>query len=185
MRDRIRCSFSVVVMSLLLLVSGSGPVATAAPRAPTYAIRELGTLGGPDSVCQGINDRGQVVGWASTAAGAHHAFLWEAGRGMQDLGTLGGNYSFAYAINAPGQVVGESQTAAGPIHAFLWEAGRGMQDLGTLGGHHSSAVAINARGQVVGRPGFLWGGYRHAEPGPARLYSGLGHQRAGPGGGVV
>jgi hypothetical protein len=41
MRDRIGSSFTVV-MFLLLLVSGFGPVATATPRAPTYTIIDLG-----------------------------------------------------------------------------------------------------------------------------------------------
>ena len=48
MRDRIRCSFAVVVvMFLLLLASGSGPVATANPPARTYTLIDLGTLGRP------------------------------------------------------------------------------------------------------------------------------------------
>ena len=151
MRDRIRCSFTVVVPFILLLVSGSGPLATATPRAPTYTIIDLGTLGGVCcSTASGISARGQVVGYSAAAPGEPHAFLWEARTGMQDLGTLGGTISIASGINARGQVVGASDTAAGPDHAFLWEAGTGMQDLGTLGGPYSTALGINARGQVVG-----------------------------------
>jgi probable HAF family extracellular repeat protein len=99
-------------------------------------MQDLGTLGGEWSVAHGINARGQIVGSSDTAAGTEHAFLWEAGTGMQDLGTLGGfdSTAYAYDINARGQIVGASYTAAGPGHAFLWEAGTGMQDLGTLGG---------------------------------------------------
>jgi probable HAF family extracellular repeat protein len=78
MRDRIGLSFAFVPL-LLLLVSGSGPVATANPPAPTYTIIDLGTLGGSRSVAYSINARGQVVGDSGTAAGAQHAFLWEAG----------------------------------------------------------------------------------------------------------
>jgi probable HAF family extracellular repeat protein len=114
MRDRIRCIFSVVVISLLLLVSGSGPVATANPLGPTYTLIDLGTLGGPlGSEALGINARGQVVGYAGTAAGQTHAFLWEAGTGMQDLGA-----GVAQGINARGQIVGGDSG-----RAVLWEPG--------------------------------------------------------------
>jgi probable HAF family extracellular repeat protein len=51
------------------------------------AMRDLGTLGGPDSAAHGINDRADVVGKAITAAGEQHAFRWSAGT-MTDLGTL-------------------------------------------------------------------------------------------------
>ena len=166
MRDRIRCSFAVVVMFLLLLASGSGPVATANPPARTYTLIDLGTLGGLSSWALDINDRGQVVGYSNPAGGSNdRAFLWEASTGMQDLGTLGGPDSLALGINARGQVVGYSNM--GPpnsSHAFLWEAGSGMQDLGTMPSYsfQSFAFGINARGQVVGASAATNEGPAHA-----------------------
>lgn len=50
-------------------------------------MRDLGTLGGPDSAAHGINDRADVVGKSVTASGESHAFRWSAGT-MTDLGTL-------------------------------------------------------------------------------------------------
>ncbi|MCC6791468.1 MAG: hypothetical protein IT336_07290, partial [Thermomicrobiales bacterium] len=44
----------------------------------------LGTLGGSQSEAYAINDAGQVVGWALTADGDPHAFVWQAGA-MIDL----------------------------------------------------------------------------------------------------
>src|SRR5437899_436929 len=41
-----------------------------------YAITDLGTLGGPSSEANAINNRGQIVGKADTAKGFTHAFLW-------------------------------------------------------------------------------------------------------------
>ena len=74
-------------------------------------MQDLGGLGGVYYVgsdragsvgsANAINDAGQVVGAAYTRArdtvSPQHAFLWEAGRGMQDLGTLGGFDSEASA----------------------------------------------------------------------------------------
>src|SRR5690349_15494289 len=60
---------------------------------------DLGTLGGNTSYASSINNLGQVVGGAETAAGRFHAFITGLnGVGMIDLGTLGGRESYAYDI---------------------------------------------------------------------------------------
>ena len=92
----------------------------AAPTAAQSTMTDLGTLGGRSSYASGINARGQVVGFSTTASGEIHAFLWENGT-MTDLGTLGGRWSEARGTNARGQVVGRSETASTELHAFLWE----------------------------------------------------------------
>ena len=56
----------------------------------TAGMVDLGTLGAPGR-CPGsgatdVNDSGEVVGSAATAAGAPHAFSWTATGGMVDLG---------------------------------------------------------------------------------------------------
>ena len=73
---------------------------------------DVGTLGGVYSLANGLNSRGQVVGF-STIAGdeTNHAFLWDQGV-MQDLGTLGGTQSAATAINDKSEIVGEAYPVA-------------------------------------------------------------------------
>jgi probable HAF family extracellular repeat protein len=119
------------------------------------AMHDLGALvSGGESAAFGINDSGQVVGWADSSDYFHpHAFLC-TGDTMYDLGTLSGaegSESRAWAINNSGQIVGEA-TAAGGAHAFLYSNAT-MQDLGTLASPYnfdSSANGINDSGQVVG-----------------------------------
>jgi probable HAF family extracellular repeat protein len=114
-----------------------------------------------------INERGQVAGTSTTAAGYSRAFLWEDGR-VRDLGVLPGDTnSGVVAINDRGQVVGTSwtyaTTGAGhpfPGHAFLWENGR-MRDLGVLPGSDASEpVGINRYGQITGTTTYDLGPWR-------------------------
>jgi probable HAF family extracellular repeat protein len=141
-------------------------------------MRDLGTLGGSGrssvsgSGAWGVNERGEVVGWAETKSGDRHAFMWQRGK-MTDLGTLGGEESEATAINDRGQVAGVSDTKSGVEHAFLWGNGK-MRDLGTVGGG-LVVEGVNERGQVVG---WSTSGYGRAfvwEKGRMRRLSASGH----------
>ena len=135
---------------------------------------QLPGLGGNNSIGGGVNNRGQIVGWAENAihdptcvSGGglvqvlqFEAVVWEMNDGQWQVRQLppypGDPDAAATAINDAGQVVGISGTcdvaigAYSAVHAVLWENGNPI-DLGNLGGHGwNTPGAINHRGVVVG-----------------------------------
>lgn len=89
----------------------------------------LGDLdgGGVDSVAQAISADGEtIVGYARPAPGVHHAFVWDAARGMRDLHELAGAEAqgwvlyAANGVSADGSViVGEGTAPDGNPEAWL------------------------------------------------------------------
>jgi probable HAF family extracellular repeat protein len=122
-------------------------------------MRDLGTLGGRMSEAWGINDRGDVVGYAeldetdAEGSAVRHAFLFRDGQ-MIDLSPFGSTYSAAFAINNRGQIVGHYEDDRGRLQGFLYHDGE-IFDLRTLvdGSQERSfpfVRDINDRGQIVG-----------------------------------
>ncbi len=112
-------------------------------------MRDLGTLGGPDSWGFYVNEKGQVAGYSLTSDLSFRPFLWNKGK-MFDLGSFGGTFGFANALNNRGQVAG-SMNLPGDVnaHPFLWDRGT-LVDLGTLGGENATGEAMNEAGEVIG-----------------------------------
>jgi probable HAF family extracellular repeat protein len=154
---------------------GLGPYAS-----PTHAfiwkngvMRDLGTLGGPDSFIAGQCDdqRAEMVAGTSFTSFIPNAttnvptadpFLWKNGT-MIDLGTLGGTLGSAQCANNRGQVTGQSNLTGDSVsHPFFWDERVGkMVDIGTFGGNNGFPTWINNFGEVVGRAD-LPNGLHHA-----------------------
>src|SRR5947209_3892291 len=143
----------------------------------SYAITDLGTLGGSVSEALGLNDNGQVVGESRTGAvdqygkPVTHGFIWDSSHGMRDVGTFNSDLnSVAVGINDAGTVAGSSSTA--PVlkvdkktgysyyvstdHAVTWSSALKARKLGD-----GFALAINGVGEVVGSSNnnaVLWSG---------------------------
>lgn len=158
--------FGLPVATLVALVPH------AAIAASFYSITDLGSLDpspASSSYANGINDKGQVVGYFTTPNGTNpngtkretkRAFVWADANqnGISDpgemqlltpLSSMTSRDSEAEELNAQGQVVGYSIDAAGRKRAVLWQNGT-VIDLGTLGGDTAHAYAINNTGKIVG-----------------------------------
>jgi probable HAF family extracellular repeat protein len=136
--------------------SGNGQGVERAVMWTNGTITDLGTLGGAGSGAYAINDLGQVTGWAQTAAGPVHLFLYSGM--MTDLGTFApGAVPVPKAINNHGVIVGQG--------AFIFSGGS-FQDLNNLippgsGFTLDDATAINDNGQIVAN-GYNAQGQEHA-----------------------
>lgn len=132
----------------------------------------LPTLGGANGFATGVNNRGQIVGWAETtvhdpSCNANNQVLqflpvlWMRQAGRYAAEALppdnGDSDGAATAINQQGAVVGISGLCGGAIggataeHMVEWRDGRVLRVLPTLGGAYwNTPMDINNLGEVVG-----------------------------------
>jgi len=134
-------------IKIALAITLYGVSFSANSASPSYAFTDLGTLGGPNSYANAINNAGQVVGAADVDGNFSFATVWN-GTIATGLDT-GGFWSTANAINEAGQVAGTSTNAYNNVpQATVWNGSTGTK----LGGDYGTrAFGINNLGQVVGR----------------------------------
>jgi probable HAF family extracellular repeat protein len=124
-------------------------------------MQDLGSLGGPNSEAQWINESGMIVGSADFPRPApdvnfHDAVIWKNGK-IKDLGRVNGDAcSRAYGLNERGQVVGGSGDCHSFLRAFVWNGSGPILDLNTLiapgsGLQLTNAVNINDRGEILAK----------------------------------
>jgi probable HAF family extracellular repeat protein len=147
---------AIVAGILALMFCGAVTVAGAAS---SYAVTDLGNLGG-FSEAYGINNNGQIVGVSTidSTGTDYRAFLYDASstgsKTMTDLfGT--GYSSVAYGINDSGQIVG-SLYGSSSLFECTYSAGTRTDLLqGNFGGSGiCEAYAINNSGTLVGATTF-------------------------------
>ena len=131
------------------------------------AMTGLPTFGGYDGFATGINNHGEIVGWAENTTEdptcvapqvlQFEAALWNKDNRIEELQPYAGDSDgAATAINNAGQAVGISGqcgTAVGGAtaeHMLLWQNGT-VTSLPTLGGQYwNTPMDINSQGDVTG-----------------------------------
>jgi probable HAF family extracellular repeat protein len=143
---RVLCGW--VVVGLLVARAGMANAQS------NYAYTLLDVPGSRETIANGINNAGQVVGWYIDANSRAHGFLYRDGTYIT-LDPPGSVYSLAYGINDLGQIVGSYQrTSLADPQGFLLSGGA-YTTIVPPGATNtrSFAAAINNAGQIVGNYG--------------------------------
>jgi uncharacterized membrane protein len=140
---------------------------------------KAGALSVTGTAAQGINDRGDVVGFLTLDKDSKgHAYMVRKGvvTFLKAPGTLGVvNETTPRAINASGDIVGELSLADGSAHGFLRDHQGKWTSLDVPGAEGATlAFGINGQGEIVGAysnddwntdHGFLFRPGHHGAPG--------------------
>ena len=124
--------------------------------ATDYTFSDLGTITGPyagtGAGANGINNLGQVVGYANGSANNNPdnfiPYLWNGDTATQLDNGPGGVGALGIRINDAGQIAGYGQDDS-TWYGIRWDGTRPTK-LDTLGGYYSEAYGINNHGQLVG-----------------------------------
>ena len=98
----------------------------------------------------GINDHGDVVGYAMLADHSVRAFRYTEGGSTEFIAPLdGGTYTAGYAISNTGEIAGYGDSGLRTL-AFRQSPGLLAQPIDALGGTFAGGCGINDNGQVAG-----------------------------------
>jgi probable HAF family extracellular repeat protein len=116
----------------------------------SYHLYDLGVLGSRQSIAYGINNKGEVVGFATISDGREQAFLYSGGT-IQLLSPFAAGYSGAFDINSSGIIVGYAQMTVPDGILGNRAIEYTVDQAAYLGaGRPSGSYSINSQGQVVG-----------------------------------
>jgi probable HAF family extracellular repeat protein len=164
----IKMIYPALVTFLFVLAISHSLTAQDSARQRHYRVIDLGTLGGPASAGNAINDVGWVTGNSTEASGVQLATVWTSGMQIS-LGTLGGpssdvawpvknNFGLISGITENGKHDPLNESFSCPAFnlvsgnscvAFAWQ-NNSMTQLPGLGGNNSIGAGDNNLGQIVG-----------------------------------
>jgi probable HAF family extracellular repeat protein len=144
----------------------------------SFAVTDLGTLGGASSSAVAMNNVGQIVGEADTATAVNHPFLYTIATGkFTDLSGVLGAKAVVNDIDDLGQMVGEipngkTDSGGGPAtQGFVYSGGKLTLLPLPSGTEDGTAIGINNKGQIVAEATTLPSGLYNMSYIQAYLYS--------------
>lgn len=148
------------VLARFAALAATAVCVTAQAGAPAkWTIQTLGNLGGGGTIPLALNNRGDVAGWAHTASGDIHAFLWQNGT-MIDAGTPNGRYTEFDGINDRGVALGRAGESIYTYQDGTWTPSpvatgfpEGINKFGDIAGIQFTSAGM--RGFAY-RNGVLW-----------------------------
>jgi len=103
----------------------------------------------PASMNNGINDRGEIVGYyTDLTTGISHGYLLKKGSSRL-IDFPGAVNTSAWDINNRGQIVGTYGVKDGSAHGFLWQKGK-FTSVDIPGALSTHLFGINSEGSIVG-----------------------------------
>jgi uncharacterized membrane protein len=152
---------------LLVVISTTFPAAAEELRGFLWThgrLTILPSLGGDDSRANGINKKGEIVGYSTRSDGCCSAVSFSRNR-ISELPMLPEwDEAVAYALNDSGIVVGQAGLLHGPRSPVMWNH-RGVLDLGNppgfssgmaIGVNNALQILINAQDPVSHGHAFVW-----------------------------
>lgn len=106
-----------------------------------------GVLGAQPSAATQINNRGEITGWYSDAAGRHGYVL--RGDVLTTIDYPGSSFTQVNGVSDRGVVFGHFRDAAGIFHGFVL-SGESFEQVDVPGALDTLPYYINARGETVG-----------------------------------
>lgn len=127
---------------------------------PGAGLVPIGSFGGRHTVATGMNNQGDITGWAMIPEGGYHAFLYSDVGGLRDLDLGGG-------VHEPVDVNDDQWVLAYGNEPSLWTPNTGWVTLDslipdTVDAQFYDLLSINNAGQIIGmgRLGDSWGTLR-------------------------
>jgi hypothetical protein len=119
-----------------------------------HRFRSVRVPGDSNLTAAGINDLGDVAGFATNSAGSTEAFLLRSDGMLFRLNFPGATATQAFGVNNGDEVVGDYTVGTGnsaTTHGFVWAPGFGFQTVNDPNGADSTTInGVNDRGDLVG-----------------------------------